>query len=242
MNDQQSIAGFYKIVDLSHDIRKDMPHWPGDPVTKIGAVSAVARDGYYLNELTIGEHSGTHLGAPVHFGGESGVDDIAPQKLIVPGVKIDISLKTATHPDYLLSLNDLREWEKRHGDIPEQCLPLVQTDWSRRWSSPRDYFGNANDGLHFPGVSVEAVEFLVQQRRVVGIGIDSAGIDGGQSDAFQANALIASHGAYHLENLANLKSVGLKEFYLFIGALKIDRGSGSPCRVLAFCADIKILE
>ena len=234
MNDLHSIPGFAKIIDLSHSISETMPHWPGDPVTKIQTVGTVARDGYYLNELTLGEHSGTHVGAPIHFGGRDSIDAVAPEKLIVRGVKIDVSQLAVADPDYLLSLDDLLQWEEQHGNIPVQCLVVVQTNWSQRWSSPREYLGAAEDGLHFPGVSIEAAAFLVQQRSIVGIGIDSAGIDGGQSESFQANILLATHGACHLENLANLENLGIKGFYIFIGALKIERGSGSPCRVLAF--------
>ena len=91
MNDQHSICGFSKIFDLSHSIKEMMPHWPGDQATNIGSIRTVAREGYFLNQVTIGEHSGTHVGAPSHFGGKGSVDDIAPNKLILPGVKIDVS-------------------------------------------------------------------------------------------------------------------------------------------------------
>ena len=228
------VLGKMTPVDLSQTIRQDMPHWPGDPGTHIRQKSDVAQDGYFLNELTIGEHSGTHIGAPKHFGGEFGVDAIPPDQLIRPGVKINMARQAASNPDYLLSLQDVFEWEAEHGKILNRCLILVQTDWSERWPASDDYFGTDNDGMHFPGVSVEATEFLLKQRDIVGIGIDTAGVDGGQSNDYLANIQLARHNAYHLENLAQLKSIGDKDFFVFVGALKIKVGSGSPCRVFAF--------
>ena len=116
------------VVDLSHALSEGMPQWPGDPPTLIQPKTNVEQDGYNLNELTIGEHTGTHIGAPNHFGGAMSVDDISPEKLLVRGVKINISGRTVGNPDYLLSVNDIFEWEARLGTIPDGCLALVQTD------------------------------------------------------------------------------------------------------------------
>lgn len=237
MDNDWIVPGTMQVIDLSHTIDETMPHWPSDPRTRFTLVADVEKHGYMLRKMTVGEHSGTHLGAPCHFGGGNGVDDIKPQQLIVPGVKIDVTAESASDANFLLSVENIQHWEQRCGAIPRGSLVLVQTGWSRYWSSPDLYFGLKKGGMHFPGVSGAAAAFLLCERRIVGIGIDTAGVDGGQSKAFRANKGLARGGAYHLENLTNLNEIKGRDFIVFVGALKIKGGSGSPCRVLAFCKE-----
>ncbi len=225
---------FSTIIDLSQPIHESMPHWPGDPATKIIRKTTVAHDGYRLNQLTIGEHSGTHVGAPSHFArhGQT-VDNISIQHFIAPGVKIDISAAARKHKDYLLTHKDVQQWEDRFGDIPANSWVIVQTGWSAYWDSPDVYLGREDDGHHFPGVSVQAAQFLLNKRQILGLGIDTHGVDGGLSRSFDVNLLLATRGKYHLENLTRLEKLNNRDFYLFIGALPLHNGNGSPCRILA---------
>ncbi len=228
------------IIDISQPISTEMPHWPGDPPTSIEPSTTVARDGYALNRVTIGEHSGTHIGAPSHFN-ESGwsIDHIPASNLVAPAVIINIEKQCINNPNFLLTPSDITRWEKAFGSINLKSVVLVKTGWGRYWSSDT-YLGKDEYGLHFPGISFEAVEFLIRQRHIFGLGIDTAGIDGGQSTTFSANIKLAENNLFHLENL-NLQSVTTNRLLIFIGALKIQNGSGSPCRIIAL-ENSKVLE
>ena len=229
------IGADYKVVDLTHVITPDMPVWPGDPKPTIKPMATVEKDGYFLNEFSIGEHSGTHFGAPAHFieGGKT-VDAIPADTFILPAVVIDISKKCKNNPDYSLTVEDILSWEKENGKIPEGSLVMAYTGWDEKWGDAKEFFGfDENGGMHFPGFSEEAVIFLMEKRGVKGLGIDTHGIDPGYDEEYKSNTALFERGGFHLENLANLGKLPPKGFYVFIGALPIKGGSGSPARVLA---------
>ncbi len=224
---------YSEIIDLSHPVSEDMPHWPGDPQTKITAHTTVAQDGYHLNSLTIGEHTGTHIGAPAHFNQKGwSIAEIDTSRLIAPAIAINSVEKIKDDRDYLISKTDIEEWESQHGRIEKGSVVLLQTGWSQFWET-ENYIQLDDTGLHFPGISEKAAEFLIQDRQIIGLGIDSAGIDGGQSTDFAANVLLAQHNIYHLENL-NLQHLLATRLTIAVGALAIRNGSGSPCRVFGF--------
>ena len=222
---------FSDIIDLSHTIRETMPHWPGDPVTQITRLNSVAQNGYNLNQLTIAEHSSTHFGAPSHFvqDGRS-VDNMPLQRFIAPAIKIDVSAQQ--DPDYLLSVHDITQWEARFGEIPKNSVAIIQTGWSWFCETPNLYLFNQGKELHFPGISVQAAQVLVE-RHIKGLDIDTHGVDGGLSTSYDVNMLLAEHEIFHLENLTRLEKLKNRDVFLFIGVLPIERGNGSPCRVLA---------
>jgi kynurenine formamidase len=222
-----------RIIDLSHIISPDMPHWPGDLITHIEESDHGLHAGYHMNNVHIGEHSGTHIGAPSHFGfGAHTVDSIPAEQLIVYSVKINLCSAASMDPDLLLQPGHIAEWEERNGEI-RNCLVLVETGWSRYWADSKRYFGWDHGNMHFPGVSLSAAQILVKQKKIIGLGIDTAGIDGGMVDDLTVNRYLAEHQVYHLENLNNLKLLPETKFEVFIGALPIKNGHGSPCRVLA---------
>ncbi len=212
-----------QIIDLTHPFDSSLPVWPGDPPPRFEPWSNLAEDGFHLQRFSLGEHSGTHLGAPSHFlpSGLS-VEQIPLAQLTAPGIKIEMPFATAP-----LSIQQINQWESQYGAIAAGHWILVQTLWSRHWQTER-YFDN-----EFPGVSLEAVRFLCASRKITGIGIDSPGVDGGRSTSYDANRCLAEYGALHLENLHQLELLPIDRFTLFIGALPIVNGSGSPCRVLA---------
>jgi kynurenine formamidase len=224
----------WQVIDLTHPLSEDMPVWPGDPATRIEQAASIALYGYALNRLAIGEHSGTHVGVPGHFytGGRD-VSQIPASELIVPGIKINISEQAAHNPDLMLQSEHLLEWEKSNGPIRPRSFILIESGWSQFYHQPEAYLGLRDSQMHFPGVSQSAAEMLIEQYQARGIGIDTAGIDGGLSADFAANKSLAEHDALHLENLTNLGALPAMDFLLFIGALPIKNGSGSPCRVIA---------
>jgi kynurenine formamidase len=212
-----------RFVDLTHPIHPAMPVWPDDPAIEIEPWSSVQKDGFLLHRLSIGEHSGTHLGAPSHFDplGIS-VEQVPLETLCAPAIKIHLQADAT-----LVTRQEIDLWESKHGRIPANVWMVIESGWSSHWLSEEVQAAN------FPGISEEAVRFLCIERHIAGIGIDTPGVDGGQSRHFAANRCLAENGAWHLENLCNLDQLPDSEFWLFIGALPIVNGSGSPCRVLA---------
>ena len=223
-----------KIVDLTHLLSEGIPVWPGDPPMRIENFNDFQNDGYNMNNISLSEHTGTHLGAPLHFyplGAD--VSQIPTEDLILQACKINITGHTHKNADYLLTVNDIAEWEENHKRIPARNLVLIETGWSQYWESPNKYFGFKYEEMHFPGISREAIEFLSRERKIKAIGIDSAGIDGGLSLDYSVNKYCSENDVFHLENLANLDQVNETGALVFIGALPVRRGSGSPCRILA---------
>jgi len=196
---------------------------------------------WYWNNFTVGEHTGTHFDAPVHWvtGRDlpnNALDTIDPQQFVAPAVVIDISRKAAENPDYLLTVEDIEVWEREHGRIPPRSWVLLRTDWSKR--SVEDYVNRREDGAHTPGPSVEAVQFLIEQRDAHGFGVETIGTDAGQAHLlnppYPAHALFHGAGRYGLQCLTNLDQLPPTGAVIVASPLKIAGGSGSPLRVLAF--------
>jgi kynurenine formamidase len=189
-----------------------------------------------LHQLRVGEHTGTHIGSANHYlaMGKS-IAQVGLHELVAPAIKINCKRACRKNPEYLVEVADIVRWEERYGRIPARHWLLVETGWSRYWPSDHatDYWKT------FPGISAAAVDFLVARRNIIGLGIDSAGVDGSRGDDLAAGQCLALHGRLHLENLKGLQRLPNTGSILFIGALPIANGSGSPCRVLALCPDRK---
>jgi kynurenine formamidase len=226
--------GRAQVIDLTHDLQERMPIFPGgipfslDPVTRLA-------DGYYMNSFTSGEHTGTHMDAPAHFGkGLPTVDEIAPVRLVSQGIMIDARPRAAANSDYALTLADLVAWEKVNGRIPARALVILNTGWHQRWENPDRYLNRDETGkMHFPGFSAEALKHLLRERDVNGVGIDTPSVDPGASPTLEGHKVMLTGGRYQLENLDNLDLLPIKGFSVIAAPMKISRGSGAPARVLA---------
>lgn len=198
---------------------------------------------WHWNNFTVGEHTGTHFDAPVHWvtGKDlprNTVDTIAPDDFVAPAVVIDVSAAAAADPDYLLTVADIAAWEATHGRIPPRSWVLLRTDWSKRDSDA--YTNRRDDGAHTPGPSAEAVRFLIDERDAHGLGVETIGTDAGQAHlldpAYPAHTLFHGAGRYGLQCLANLDQLPPTGAVVIAAPLKIAGGSGSPLRVLALVA------
>lgn len=226
----------YVVIDLTWPIHPDMPVWPGDPATELKAKAAITREGYLLHQLAVGEHTGTHIGSANHYvaAGKS-IARVSCNELVAPAIKINCKSACRKDNEYLLDMADLVRWEEQFGQIPTRHWLLVETGWSRYWQGAHktDYWNT------FPGVSETAAHFLVARKKIIGLGIDSAGVDGSAGSDLATGRCLARHGRMHLENLKGLHRLPNSGSMLFIGALPIVNGSGSPCRVLALCPNYK---
>ena len=195
---------------------------------------------WYWNDITTGEHTGTHFDAPVHWvTGRDGEDvsQVPLPRLIAPAAVLDFSAQAAADADFLLEVEHIKEWESQHGALPEEGWLLYRTGWDAR-SRDQETFLNANEtGPHTPGVSVECARWLAQQAPVVGFGVETVGTDAGAAHSFDPpfpchSAMLGAdkYGLTQLQNLALLPPHGAM---IIVSPLPITGGSGSPCRALA---------
>lgn len=234
-------------VDLSHDFSSETVYWPtSEPFVLEAVAEGVTEKGYYYSayKFCASEHGGTHIDAPVHFAqGRRTLDEIPLSQLIAPAVKVDVSQKAAADRDYQISVEDLTGWEARNGPIPDGSILLLQTGFGQYWPDRLKYLGTDKRGpegvagLHFPGLLPEAAEWLVKNRRVNAVGIDTASIDYGQSQTYGSHVALMMQNIPAFENVANLDKVPAKGAQVMALPIKIKGGSGGPLRIIAFIQD-----
>ena len=231
------LSPFHNVIDLTHVLDSRSPNWEGTPESPFQATELgnLQRDGYYSRVFTTQEHYGTHLDAPAHFAaGGWTVDQIPAERLVRPLAVIDVSEQVKHDPDYELSVQDVKGWEAVNGAVPSGALVCAFTGWEKFWQSEREYRNERGDGLtHYPGFSLEAASFLVTERGVVGLGIDTMSVEKGATTTYPVHLFTSSHNIYHLENLANLASVPPTGAMVVVAPIKLEKGSGGPARVLA---------
>ena len=225
--------GFSRAVFLSHVNSPGMPVYPGDPEFELRTATTIDGDGFYLQEVRIGEHSGTHWGAPAHFDPAGATADaLSAEDLIGPAAVIDVRAEAAADPDRALSLSDLRSFEGRNGRIPDGAFFLMHTGFDERWSNPTAYVNEDPAGaMHFPGFARDAADWLIRERGVRGIGTDTMGVDPGSDETFAVNRLLLHDRRIHLENLANLGSMPPVGGWVVVGGMRNAGGSGGPATV-----------
>jgi kynurenine formamidase len=232
----ESIA-YQQVVDLTHDLNDHSPNWEGTEKSPFSAtqLGSIERDGYYSRVFTTQEHYGTHLDAPAHFAkGMWTVEQIPAERLVRPVVVLNVRDKTGAHPDYEISVQDIADWESKHGEIPSGAVVMAYTGWDEHWTSPKAYRNAGADGQpHFPGYSLEAAQFLVKTRSVAGLGIDTMSIDPGASKTYPVHQFTAKESVYQLENVTNLGLLPPSGATIVVAPIKLESGSGGPARLLA---------
>ncbi|MGE0705585.1 MAG: cyclase family protein, partial [Vicinamibacterales bacterium] len=206
-----------ELVDLSHSYGPDTIFWPtADPFRLDVVADGITPQGYYYasNNVFTSEHGGTHVDAPIHFAeGRQTVDRIPLDRLIAPAVVVDVTTQAAADPDYQVTLEDLSAWETAHMPIPADAILLIRTGFAARWPDSAKYLGTAERGdagvrqLHFPGLHPDAARWIVSERPVRAVGIDTASIDYGQSTLFESHRTLFEHDIPAFENLAALDRV-----------------------------------
>ena len=241
--------GRVKVVDLSQTLDADTPvinlppMFAPSPPFSMEQISKYDDNGpaWYWNTITMGEHTGTHFDAPVHWItgkdlANNTLDTLLPRKLVGPACVIDVSKEVTQYEDYLLTREHVLAWEGEHGKIPAGAWLLLRTDWSKR--EGREAFLNAKeDGPHSPGFHPDCLKFLAHERDVLGVGVETVGTDAGQAAGFDppfpAHNIMHGSGRFGLASLCNLDQLPPVGAVLITAPLKIVNGSGSPLRVLA---------
>jgi len=193
--------------------------------------------GWYWNDIHTGEHTGTHLDAPVHWitGRDKGdVAEIAPGRLVAPAAVLD---KAGADPDYLLQVDDVKAWQAEHGPLPDGGWLLYRTGWDARAGDQDDFLNADETGPHTPGVSVECARWLAEEAPIIGLGVETVGTDAGAAHSFDppfpCHSFLLGAGKYGLTQLQNLARLPATGAVVLAGPLPIVSGSGSPARVLA---------
>jgi kynurenine formamidase len=228
-------ASFAHIVDLTHSINRSRianSQLSQDSPLRPMPVAALARNGA---EDSPAVNFPTRLDAPARFAGSLwSVDQIPPERLFTPLAVIDVRAQVQRDPDYELSVTDIANWEQAHGQIPQGAVVMARTGWAERWNSPRAYRNEDSRGrAHFPGFSLQAAQFLVQGRNVVGLGIDTASIAARDAAGSPVRSFTLSHSVYQLQNIANLAQAPAAGGLVLVAPAKLQGSASAPARVLA---------
>jgi len=230
-------------VDLTHPFSAETLYWPTEERFELRTrFQGLTPAGcfYVAKSYRAPEHGGTHLDAPIHFGeGRRTVDQIGLDQLTDAAVVVDLTAAVQADRDYQVTVEDLKRWEKKHRRIRPGTIVLIRTGFGERWPDAVQYLGTAAKGpdavkeLHFPGLHPEAARWLVSERAVKAVGIDTASIDHGPSQLFEAHRILCERNIPVFENVANLGAVPPTGAYVIALPMKIQDGSGAPLRIIA---------
>jgi kynurenine formamidase len=241
-------ASSIEVIDLTAPLSSDTPVIMLPPPfanTVRFSLSEISRyddrgPAWYWNDITTGEHTGTHFDAPIHWvTGKDAADvsQVPVSRLIAPAAVLDFSAQTAQNPDFLLEIEHVKQWEEANGPLPDGGWLLYRTGWDVR-SSDQAEFLNANEtGPHTPGISVECSAWLANEAPIIGLGTETVGTDAGQAFTFDppfpCHSSLLGANKYGLTQLQNLSRLPDQGAVVIAGPLPILKGSGSPCRVIA---------
>ncbi|MEM7068945.1 MAG: cyclase family protein [Pseudomonadota bacterium] len=227
-------AGTGKVEDLTHTYDENFPTYFGKPGVKLDQQFKFSESGFNLMSLTLNEHTGTHMDAPLHFSADGqAVDEIPVENLIVPLCVVHIHDKAANNADAEVTPDDLKAWISKNGPIPDKACVAMHSGWENHIGT--DKFRNADDAgtMHFPGFHIEATQMLLEETSAVGMAVDTLSLDYGKSGDFKTHYAWLPTNRWGIENIANLASVPETGATLVVGAPKHRGGSGGPARIFA---------
>lgn len=224
---------FKRMQDLTHLFRAGFPVF-GGPEPSRETFFSFAVDGFYSQRWSFTEHSGTHMDAPGHFvpGGRL-TPAITPGELMRPLAVVDIRKRAAKDPNAMVTVDDLRKYERGNGRIPRGAIVAMNSGWDAKVNDTLAFKGAPSFPYNFPGFSGEATEWLLANRQVGGIAVDTLSLDPGNSTTFDAHFAILGANRYGLENVANLGKVPARRATIVVGVIPWEAGSGGPLRAFA---------
>ncbi len=230
-------------IDLTHEFSEKTIYWPTSPTfKKVTVYEGHTEKGYYYSayKFSTAEHGGTHIDSPIHFYEDRHtVDQIPIEQLIGPGVVVDVSKNALSNPDYQVMVTDILKWESANGQIPDRAILLLNTGYGKFWPDRVKYMGTDQLGqdavkdLHFPGLHPDTAKWLVKNRKINAVGLDTPSIDYGQSTHYGSHVVLFEANIPAFENVANLDKLPAKGATVFALPMKIKGGSGGPLRIIA---------
>ena len=225
------------VVDLSHVDQPADPSVAGRPQGRSQSRGHDGEEWLLPAQLTIGEHSATHMNAPNSFvsGNTQAITSYPPEQRVVPAVVIDARAQCQANADYQLSQQDVLDWEAKNGKIAPGSFVIMYTGWQDKWNDPTAFINlDAKGNLHFPGFAGATSKWLVTDRQIAGVGIDTHGVDPGSDTSYATNTEMANTHKIAIECMANLDKLPAKGATLVLAPLQLQNGSGSPMDILAF--------
>lgn len=227
-----------RFVDLTHAFGPSSPHWKGFSAETVTTLYTIAKDGFHAEEFCHPGQWGTHVDPPAHFhDGLKTVDQIDPREFLLPLVVLDVHSKVAQNADYVVTMNDVRAWEARHGIIPAGAFVALRTDWSKRWPDQAAMQNaDARGVLHYPGWSKPVLQYLYEQRHIIASGHETTDTDPGLSvthDDYSLESYVLGTNHFQIELLAHLDRVPEAGALVMVSFPKPENGSGFPARVVA---------
>ena len=228
-------GGHGGVVDMTHKLSPEFPTFFGTPGISTEQVFNFADNGFNLLNLTINEHTATHIDAPLHFSADGlSVDEIPVSDLVIPLCKIDIAARAAEDADTQVTPDDLKAWIAANGDIPDKACIAMYSGWAEKSGSAADYVGNDADNVkHFPGFHLEATAMLLEETTAAAMAVDTLSLDHGPSADFVTHYAWLPANRYGIENLAGLADVPAAGATLVVGAPNHAGGTGGPARIFA---------
>jgi kynurenine formamidase len=241
--------GTVRVIDLTQPLGPATPViglppiFASSPGVTVDVISRYDERGpaWYWNTLRLGEHTGTHFDAPIHWITgkdlpDNACDTIPARRFIGPACVIDVTREVERNPDFLLSRDGVAEWERAHGRLPAGAWVLLRTGWSRR-TDPHAFLNVGDDGPHSPGFDAATSRMLAEEREILGVGVETIGTDAGQAGRFEPpfpnHTIMHGAGKFGLASLCNLDQLPPTGAVVIAAPLKIVNGSGSPARVIA---------
>jgi kynurenine formamidase len=227
--------GFQHIFDLTHTLSPKMPVVPSFQPMRYVPLFSISKDGFQCGEITLNEHTGTHMDAPVHFvDGAMTVDRIPVDRFFAPLVVISIADRVQKDPDTAVTPEDIQIWERRHGKVPPGAFVAMHSGWDAKIGDSASFLNRDAKGTsHTPGFSGEAAAFLTKERDIVGVGVDTLSLDLGTSTGAPAHLGFLGAGKYGIEVIANLAGVPASGATVIVGGPKHLAGTGGPVRLFA---------
>lgn len=232
--------GEAEMVDLTHPLSLQTPVVPESAPFKVVELLTLEKDGQRVDRFSLADNTGTHVEAPARLlSSQATVDKLPTRQFIGPGVVVDVTTAVTQEPGYKVSKNDILQWEGDNGPVPPDAIVLIRTGWSARYATPERYWNADAAGKPvFPGISEDAVDFLVRERRVQALGIDTASLYEGSGNS-AGQRLFLTSGKFHINNLQGLDQVPAKGSTIVAVPLRIQGGPGAPARVLAIIPKAK---
>lgn len=244
LEDAWQILRAKRFVDLTHAFAPGIPHWKGFPDEKRETLysyepgTGTLGSGFWAESFTHVGQWGTHVDPPAHFAkGLRTVDEIDLKEMIMPLVVMDVHGEAAKNPDYTLTMKDVKDWESRHGRIPEGAFVAMRTDWSKRWPDAEAMQNRDARGVaHYPGWSMEVLKYLYEECKITASGHETTDTDPGiatTKDDYSLETYILKQNHYQVELLTNLDQVPESGALVVVTFPKPKAGSGFPARVFA---------
>jgi kynurenine formamidase len=242
--DQKLDLNNLKWVDLTYSFDSTTLYWPNNLTKFVHHTDSEGLTplGYYYSSYSIctPEHGGTHLDAPIHFAqNKLSVDELPLSSLTGNAVVIDVSKNALANRDYQISISDVEKWEEQNGKMESNTIVLFKTGYGKYYPNRGNYFGTPKTGieaipeLHFPGIDPTTASWLVKERAIKAVGLDTPSLDYGQSKDFKTHQILLGHDKPGFENVAHLDQLPAKGVYVVALPMKIGGGSGAPLRIIA---------